>query len=215
MKLTFSSENKFYDREKSALTKCYRIRSKLSVFLFSLISYVLLKEIVPYKQVKSLKNLTLCYQNIEKKFFQVAPLSGCFHSNRSIRYKEYNLLALSQSKLSFSFFFNSLLLICILLFSLHKIDFIRRLCMSHCNFVSFFIIASLIDLPTLLIWRINFVNLRLLWKIAVLFFDFMILLSCFRFILSISVIDLNMSFLSPDSSGNLAESDVHFQSLFG
>ena len=32
IKLTFSSENKFYDRKESSLTKCYHIRSKLTVF---------------------------------------------------------------------------------------------------------------------------------------------------------------------------------------
>ena len=33
MKLTFFSENKFYDRKESSLTKYCRIRSKLTVFL--------------------------------------------------------------------------------------------------------------------------------------------------------------------------------------
>ena len=32
LKLAFSSENKFYDRKDSSLTKFYRIRSKSTVF---------------------------------------------------------------------------------------------------------------------------------------------------------------------------------------
>ena len=36
MKLTFFSESKSYDQKESYLTKYYRMRSKLKVFLFKL-----------------------------------------------------------------------------------------------------------------------------------------------------------------------------------
>ena len=51
MKLTLSSENKFYDRKESSLTKYYRIRSKLTVFFKFLTFY--------FKKLNKLVNIDL------------------------------------------------------------------------------------------------------------------------------------------------------------